>query len=203
MDTDPAKGAMGREEQVILSLLDAIEKDPHTTQKDLATRLGIAVGLVNSYLKRVIYKGYVKTRNLERRRLKYLLTPSGIREKSRLTYEFLQYSYLFIRNVREKVRAALAAAAARGASRVVFYGGGEMAEIAYLGARELGMELAGVADPALEGRRCVDHVIRGAAWLEETRRGDILLVLIPLEGERRAEIRRLAERMDMECGFVL
>ena len=56
-------GVMDRDEQMILSLLTAIESEPNITQQGLATQLGVAVGLVNSYLKRVIYKGMLKQNN--------------------------------------------------------------------------------------------------------------------------------------------
>jgi len=47
----------------------------HITQADLAARLGVAVGSVNWYLKRLINKGHIKVRQMKRRRLRYLITP--------------------------------------------------------------------------------------------------------------------------------
>ncbi len=157
---------MNRDQQIILSLLNAIEEDSYLTQKDLATRLDVAVGMVNSYLKRIIYKGYVKTKSLERRRLRYLLTPSGVKEKSRLTLEFLQFSYQFIRKVREKVIKVLTPYKRNGKKKVIFYGSGEVAELAYLAVRELGMELKGIVDPDRVGHFCVDHKIQNLDWLK-------------------------------------
>ncbi len=168
---------MDRDEEMILNLLKAISDEPDTTQKDLATRLGVAVGLVNSYLKRVIYKGYVKTKQLERRRLRYLLTPSGIKEKARLTYEFLEYSFQYIREVRRKANEAMRPFAAQNKKRVIFYGSGEVAELAYLAVRELRMELVGIVDPKNEGKRCVDHSIYNLDWLRKNGSADLLLSL--------------------------
>lgn len=188
---------MDRDEQLILSLLTALEDEPNTTQKDLATRLGVAVGVVNSFLKRVIYKGYVKTKQLERRRLRYLLTPAGIKEKTRLTYEFLRYSYQYIREVRRKVSQAMMPFARDGKRRVIFYGSGEVAELAYLTARELGMELIAVVDPDNVGKRCVDHVIQDVAWLEKNGSADVLLAL-PTPGKqnvRKSDIEAIARRL--------
>ena len=207
MKSEPVKSSsehMDRDEQIILSLLNAIEEEPNTTQKDLATRLGVAVGMVNSYLKRVIYKGYVKTKNLERRRLRYLLTPSGIKEKTRLTYEFLKYSYFFIREVRARVREALRPFVEQGHSRVIFYGSGELAELAYLTVRELGMELVGVVDPANAGRRCIDHDIQDLEWLKN-RKSAILLVLVkPGEkGVKKDGVETIAAERRMPCVYSM
>jgi DNA-binding MarR family transcriptional regulator len=168
---------MDREEQMILNLLAVIENEPDTTQKGLAGKLGVAVGVVNSYLKRVIYKGYVKTKSLQRRRLRYLLTPSGIKEKSRLTYEFLQYSYVYIRDVRRKSHDALAPLVKQGKNRIVFYGSGERAELAYITVRELGMELIGIVDQDCVGKRCIDQTIRDLEWLTGECDADVMLIL--------------------------
>ena len=181
METNEVKnsenGIMDRDNQMILSLLTALEDDPNLTQKDLATRFGVAVGLVNSYLKRVIYKGYVKTTHLERRRLQYLLTPTGIKEKTRLTYEFLKYSYQYIHQVRNKVRDLLIPLVKQGKINIVFYGSGEVAELAYLAVREVKANLVAIIDPEAAGKRCVDHAILDTPEIEKIGPFDVILVL--------------------------
>ncbi|HQL64172.1 MAG TPA: winged helix-turn-helix transcriptional regulator [bacterium] len=191
---------MQHEDQLILTLLTAIEENPDTTQQELAKKLGSAVGLANSYVKRVIYKGYVKTKQLQRRRLRYLLTPAGIKEKTRLTYEFLRFSYEYILRIRRRVRETLAPFARKGQKSVVFYGSGEVAEIAYLTVRELDMDLAGVVDPNCVGERCVDHVIRDLNWLEHQGSADVLLVLnaLPKQTDSERNLVDLASRLKME-----
>jgi len=69
-------------------LLDAIAQDALVTQASLSARLGIAIGSVNWYIKRLINCGYVKVSHLDRTRLKYQLTPEGM---SILTQRTLQY----------------------------------------------------------------------------------------------------------------
>ena len=61
-----------------LRILETLEHNPETTQANLAAQLGVAVGSVNWYLKRLIHKGYVKATKMERRRLKYFVTPQGL-----------------------------------------------------------------------------------------------------------------------------
>lgn len=196
---------MDRDEQMVLSLLTAIEEEPETTQKDLSTQLGVAVGMVNSYLKRVIYKGYVKTKNLERRRLRYLLTPKGIREKSRLTYEFLEYSYQFIRKVRTQVNQAMAPYLKQGKTRVVFWGSGEVAELAYIACCEMRLDLVAIVDPPSAGKQCVDRVVHGVDDFEDGVEADILLVLspVPKQQESKLVIEQFAQNHELECVYAL
>ena len=76
-----------------LVILEQIEQDPDTTQAALASSLEVAVGTVNWHLKRLIEKGYVKVSRLERKKLKYIITPEGIALRARLTVDFTQNSF--------------------------------------------------------------------------------------------------------------
>jgi DNA-binding MarR family transcriptional regulator len=135
-----------------LRLLTAIEEGAPLTQRALAERLGVALGLANLCLKRLARKGYIKVvhfndRPAARKRLRYLLTPRGLAEKSRLTYEHMVYSLHLYRRTRQTLRESLGRMAAGGLERVVFYGTGEAAELAYLTLRELGLEPLAVFGP--------------------------------------------------------
>src|SRR5439155_254637 len=80
-----------------LEILTAIGEGRPVTQRALAQRLGVALGLTNLYVKRLARKGCIKVREFPRKpatrkRLHYLLTPKGLAEKTRLTYEHMAYS---------------------------------------------------------------------------------------------------------------
>ena len=81
-------------------LLEAIENNPETTQANLADQLGVAVGSVNWYLKRLIRKGYVKVTHLQRRKLRYFLTPQGLALKVHLTSQYMEASLQMYRELR-------------------------------------------------------------------------------------------------------
>jgi ribosomal protein S25 len=123
-----------------LTVLEAVERDQHITQRNLAATLGIALGLTNIYLKRLIHKGYIKCINVQSNRLLYLITPQGIAEKSRLTYEFMDYSLHLYREVRQHLTEVLRPCRDHGAKRIAIYGTGEAAELAYLSLKEQGLE---------------------------------------------------------------
>src|SRR5262245_29513124 len=128
-----------------LKLLEAVEQDSRVTQRNLAGRLGIALGLTNIYLKRLVRKGYIKCVNVQSNRITYLITPRGIAEKARLTYEFMDYSLHLYGEVRQHLREALQECAAAD-RRIAIYGRGEAAEIAYLSLKEYGMDPVAVFD---------------------------------------------------------
>lgn len=133
-----------------LQLLEALEQESTITQRTLATRLGIALGLTNLYLKRLIRKGYVKCVSVSPNRLVYSLTPKGMSRKARLTYEFMKYSLDFYRDARRHLRRSLAGAVAE-RRRVAIYGTGDAAELVFLLLRDMGLELVAVFGPEPNG----------------------------------------------------
>jgi len=129
-----------------LLLLTELERDGAATQRSLAVKLGVALGLTNLYVKRLARKGYIKITTIPSHRVRYLLTPQGFAEKSRLTYLYMQYSLVQYRDMRARLRDTLTRAAGDGVKRVVIYGTGELAEMAYLSLREMSMVLVGFVD---------------------------------------------------------
>jgi DNA-binding Lrp family transcriptional regulator len=128
-----------------LKLLEAVAADSRVTQRRLSSRLGIALGLTNVYLKRLVRKGYIKCVNVQSNRISYLITPRGIAEKARLTYEFMDYSLHLYGEVRQHLRGVLQECAAAD-RRVAIYGRGEAAELAYLSLKEFGLEPVAIFD---------------------------------------------------------
>jgi DNA-binding Lrp family transcriptional regulator len=135
---------MDQASQRDLKILTEIAEGQAITQRGLSKSLGIALGLTNLYLKRLARKGYIKITTIPPNRLKYLVTPRGIAEKSRLTYEYVSLSLQLYRQTREKLREALQPVMTDGTKRVALYGVGEAGELAYLTLREMGVEPVGV-----------------------------------------------------------
>lgn len=148
-------------------LLAEIERDAEVTQRSLSKKLGIALGLTNACLKRLVKKGYVKVANMDRNRIHYLLTPQGIAEKARLTYEYLQYTIEFYKETRARVRDGLQGLQLQGKSNLVFYGAEDVAEIAYITLNEVDCFLAGVVDDSKVGESFFGHPILHPSQLDE------------------------------------
>lgn len=144
---------MAGDERIVLGLLESVERDGSQSQRQLAAEFGVALGLVNAYLKRCVTKGLVKVKEAPARRYTYYLTPQGFAEKSRLTVEYLTYSFSFFRRARADCADTLATAKHRGWSRVALIGISDLAEIATICGIETGITIAAVVDPgASQGR---------------------------------------------------
>lgn len=152
-----------KEEEIILGLLTAVERDSRASQRELARDLGIALGLTNAYLKRCLRKGFVKITQAPANRYLYYLTPGGLTEKARLTGEYLTQSFDFVRQARSQCTATLAAMAESGVRRAALAGASELAEIMALCAgMQKAVTLVGIIDPhcresSLAGLPIVSH----------------------------------------------
>ncbi len=142
-----------------LQLMSELENEQTVSQRELAGRLGIAVGLVNSCLKNFVAKGYVRVKNYPRNRYAYLLTPKGIAEKSRLAYQHLDYFTGLYTTTRREYLQLFRRLKAEGVGEVVFCGIDEVAEIAYLSLHEAGLALSAVFDEQTERNELFGHPV--------------------------------------------
>jgi DNA-binding MarR family transcriptional regulator len=150
-DPKAAPPSSATETEITLGLLNAVHDDSAVTQRSLARDLGIALGLANAYLKRCVKKGLIKVSQVPPNRYAYYLTPQGFAEKSRLTAEYLSYSFTFFRRARSQCEDLFRDCAERGWRRVALAGASELAEIATLVAREFDIELVAVLHGASAG----------------------------------------------------
>lgn len=129
-----------------LKLLEEIEKDIDCSQRDLARKMNVSLGLANSFIKRLAHMGYFKITTIPRKRIRYILTPKGMAEKSRLTYLYIQHSFYFYKDARQKLHRLLVGLEAQGVFRIVFYGASPLAEIAFISVQEVSIQVVAVVD---------------------------------------------------------
>jgi DNA-binding MarR family transcriptional regulator len=146
-------------------LLDEISKNNELTQRDLSKKLGVALGLINSYIKNLASKGYITIAAIPKKRYRYYLTPSGFTEKTRLTYQHLQNFTNLYRVARRDFKVLFTRLAATEKKRVVFCGVDEVTEIAYLSLVETDLKLAGIVDGECPGKAFFGHEVRSAGEL--------------------------------------
>ena len=147
-------------ERIVLGLLSSVESGGERSQRRMASELGIALGLVNAYLKRCIKKGLVKVHDAPARRYAYYLTPQGFAEKSRLTVQYLSHSFSFFRLAKNDCARVFEKAKANGFSRLILAGRSDLAEIAILCAVEAGVAIVAVIDSNCKDERFIGIEMR-------------------------------------------
>ncbi|MQX37430.1 winged helix-turn-helix transcriptional regulator [Roseospira navarrensis] len=189
MDCPQASDGPIATDDVTLDLLRAIESDPRQTQRGLATRMGIALGLTNAVLRRAVAKGLVKVSTAPARRYAYYLTPQGFAEKSRLTLQFIEHSLHVVRETRDAFATEAATCQRQGWTRLAILGPGEMADLALMGAQEAGIQPVALIVPEQAGqtRSGVPVVadVAAARDLADGRTLDALLLTTMLDAATR------------------
>ena len=158
-----------------LRLLGEIEKDGAASQRELSRRLNLSLGLTNAFIKRLISKGYFKVRTMPRNRVKYFLTPKGLARKSRLTVEYLRYSVGFYGDIKTLLMRTYLDLEERNIRTLLFFGAGEVAELAYLYLRMTGIRLAGIVDDGRKGTHFFEFKVAGMGRLEQSGWDAVLL----------------------------
>jgi len=163
---------------VLLGLLEAVDANKNVTQRTLSTELGVALGLINAYLKRCVKKGLVKVHEAPKRRFAYYLTPHGFAEKSKLTADYLLASVSALKRIKTSCNEAFSEAESRGWSQVVLIGASEFSEIAALCAQDHAIKIVAVYDPGLTRTRFAGHeVCRSLDDIKDKVDGAVLTVL--------------------------
>ena len=130
-----------------LQVLGEIESNSRVSQRTIASSLGIALGLTNAILRKLMHKGWVTTRALPANRLAYYLTPKGFAEKSRLVMEHVKNTTSFFYNVRGIISQKIQELMDKNSIKTVaIFGTDVLAETAYLSVKELELELTGIYD---------------------------------------------------------
>ena len=139
----------GDQSRIILDILESVDRDGIRPQRSRASEVGIALGLVNAYLKVCIHKGYLRARKISPRSYQYMLPPTGFAEKSRLALSRLSTALEFLNAARGEYAALFAQAQERGWRTVVIVGASQLAEICTICALEHDIRVMAIIDPAL------------------------------------------------------
>jgi DNA-binding MarR family transcriptional regulator len=195
------KNADNQDSYKSLLLLDEISKGEPLSQRDLSKRLNIALGLVNSYIRNLVSKGYVTISQIPAKRYVYYLTPTGFTEKTRLTYHLLQDYTNIYRNARRDFRRLFDDLSKRGIKNVSFAGVDEVTEIAYLSLQEADMDLARVFDDDRKGKLFFRTTVLPLRDLKTT---DPDIVILTTYLKREEVYRKLRELgISGECIFSI
>ena len=121
-----------KKEQTYFHILKTIEDNASVSQRKLSSQMELNVASVNFALKRLIQKGFVRMVGSNPRRIKYYITPEGLREKTQLAYKFFSRNIHFYKEVRNDIEARIVKAINGSETGIAIYGAGELSEITYM-----------------------------------------------------------------------
>ncbi len=129
-----------------LRIIEEISRDKNLTQRKISHRLGLSLGMTNLILKRLVSKGYIKVKGLNRRKVQYILTPKGFAEKTKKSYRYFLKTIYSLQEMKKKIQRLILMEYEKGKTHFVILGEGELADIVEL-------SLKGLNKSELEYRR--------------------------------------------------
>ncbi len=179
---------MDDETRRTLQILEEVSKNHRISQRALSERLGVALGLTNLSLKRLIKKGYIEVKGIPGKRYLYYLTPTGFTEKTALSIRYMQFSWNLFQGIRARWRDQFRQLQVQGARQVVLCGTGELAELAYLSLRESGLQVVAVVDDERTGSNFCGHTVEPLSSLKTLRYDRVILAAAGIDPEEQAKL---------------
>lgn len=134
-------------------ILTGLIEDANVSQRMLSTQMGVNVASVNFAIRRLITKGFVKMKGANPRRIKYIVTPKGLTEKSALAYKFFDRNFHFYKDVRSDIEGRIQVASEGKEVKVAICGTNKLSEITVLAIQNMESRLVGVFGGGAERRK--------------------------------------------------
>lgn len=113
-------------------IINIIADGFRSNQRDLSTHLDLSLGMTNLLLRRLVTKGYLRIRQLNRKKVEYLLTPRGIAEKAQKTYHYTLKTIESFGLIKEVLREVLQDNLKPEIKRIIVAGSGDLADLTQL-----------------------------------------------------------------------
>lgn len=158
-----------------LGILLELEQEPQVSQRSLANRLGIALGLTNLLLHRLVRNGYVRVRRVSANRIAYFLTPSGLAEKTRMVQERFSAAVASYAEAKHRIITRLDSLEAHwpvsewseaDGRHVLILGVSEASEIAFLCLQGSSLTLQGFVDDRHQGQEVFGQPVFACAGVD-------------------------------------
>jgi DNA-binding MarR family transcriptional regulator len=179
-----------------LQFLEELEKTPNRSQRELSNKFGVALGVTNACLRRMIRRGWIRLTKVPPRRIGYYLTPQGFAEKARLSMTFLSFNIHHYAKLKAMIAERFLEMASQGVKRVVFWGVSDEMEIAYIILQETNMELVAIVDggDGLKPQITLGRKIEKPESIKKLQADAILITSILTKDEILRNAKRITKR---------
>jgi DNA-binding MarR family transcriptional regulator len=119
------------------AVISEISNSNLPNQRIIARKLGISLGLTNLIINRLVKMGYVKVKQLDRRKIQYILTPKGFSEKTKKSYNYALRTINTLTVIREKIQNLVIDKYKTGVRDFLIVGDNELADLAEISLKKI------------------------------------------------------------------
>lgn len=176
-----------------LRLLEELERNPIVSQRELSHKFGIALGVTNACIKRMARKGWIRIRDLNRKKIEYCLTPKGFEEKARLTFRLISNTVQHYLELKKIISQRFLEIQNAGFKRIVFYGLSDEMEVAYITLQGTNLKLVGIVedDEKFEPQIIFGFEVEPISRIEGLRSDCILITSLKENEKKREKLKKI------------
>jgi len=189
-----------------LDTLLELKENPSVSQRSLAHKLNISLGLTNAILQNLIHRGWVKVQKMTGRKILYLITPQGITRATNLVYDRFRETQNYYQYTKELLTSYLTDLYNQGKRRAVIYGTNQLAEITYLSLLDSPLKLHSIItdDPASSKKKFLGHEVltlsdfieKYSQQLSEKSQKELVIISTINPGKLQQEIKKYKKIKD-------
>jgi DNA-binding MarR family transcriptional regulator len=179
-----------------LELLQELEKNPIISQRELSHKFGIALGVTNACLKRMVRRGWIRITGFNHHKIGYYLTPKGFAEKARLSLHLISWTVQHYSALKDIIGRKFLEIQNRGIERIVFYGVSDEMEVAYITLQGVNLELVGIVedeDKMINKKEIFGFKLRDMSVIETMKPDAVLITSLTNQKEREEKLRKLID----------
>jgi DNA-binding MarR family transcriptional regulator len=187
-----------------LSLLQELEKNPIVSQRELSNKFGIALGVTNACLKRMVRRGWIRITNLDHRRIGYNLTPKGFTEKAKLTLHLISWTVQHYSTLKDIIGERLLEMQNKGVERIVFYGVSDEMEIAYVTLQGLNLKLVGIVEDEekMNRKEVFGFELKGLNQIEILKPDAVLITSLIGQDEKKEKLGKFLDLQRVQIANI-
>ncbi|MBA7584108.1 hypothetical protein ES708_26061 [subsurface metagenome] len=183
-----------------LDTLLELKQNPSLTQRSLAHRLNISLGLTNAILQNLIHRGLIKAQKMTGRKILYLITPQGMARATNLIYDRFRETQNYYQYTKELLTSYLTELYNQGKRKVIINGTNQLAEITYLSLLDSPLKLYSILsdDPSLSKKKFLGHEVltlsdfieKYSQQLSEKSQKELVIISTVNPGKLQQEIKK-------------
>jgi DNA-binding MarR family transcriptional regulator len=175
-----------------LELLQELEKNPIISQRELSNKFGIALGVTNACLKRMVRRGWIRITGFNHHKIGYYLTPKGFAEKAKLTLHMVSWTVKHYSTLKEIIAKKILEMQKAGIKRVVFYGISDEMEVAYVTLQGANMRLLGIVEDEekIIQKEMFGFELKNVSQMESLKPDAVLITSLSDQDERMETLKR-------------
>jgi len=187
-----------------LSLLQELERNPIVSQRELSNKFGIALGVTNACLKRMVRRGLIRISSLNHHKIGYFLTPKGFTEKAKLTLHLISWTVKHYSTLKDIIGERLLEMQNKGVERIVFYGVSDEMEIAYVTLQGLNLKLVGIVEDEekMNRKEIFGFELKGIRQVETLKPDAVLITSFVGQDERKEKLRKLLDLQRVYITYI-